>query len=76
MIGDRPLPVLSLFRFRCPLMEAFCQTCQASICVHLYENVDMRAKMGAVGRKLIESKYCTNVTGGKIVHLLKGLTKD
>jgi len=42
----------------------------------LYENVDMRAKMGAGGRKLIESKYCTNVTGAKMVQLLKGLTKD
>lgn len=42
----------------------------------LYENVDMRAKMGAGGRKLIESKYCTNVTAGKITQLLTGLTKD
>lgn len=41
----------------------------------LYKNEDMRAKMGAVGRKLIESKYCTNVTGVKIVDLLKGLIK-
>ena len=37
---------------------------------------DMRAKMGAGGRKLIESKYCTNVTAGKITQLLTGLTKD
>ena len=42
----------------------------------LYKNVDMRAKMGAVGRKLIESKYCTNVTGGKMARLIRGLTKD
>jgi len=42
----------------------------------LYENIDMRVKMGQVGRKLIESKYCTNVTGGKITQLLTGLTKD
>ena len=37
----------------------------------LYENVEMRAKMGAVGRKLIESKYCTNITGAKIASLIK-----
>ena len=42
----------------------------------LYKNVDMRAKMGAVGRKLIESKYCINVTGVKMAHLLRGLIKD
>ena len=41
----------------------------------LYKNVDMRAKMGADGRKLIESKYCTNVTGFKMADLLKGLIK-
>ena len=42
----------------------------------LYKNVAMRAKMGADGRKLIESKYCTNVTGVKITQLLTGLTKE
>jgi glycosyltransferase involved in cell wall biosynthesis len=42
----------------------------------LYFNKDLRAKMGAAGRKLIESKYCTNVTGVKITQLLTGLTKD
>ena len=41
----------------------------------LYKNEDMRAKMGAVGRKLIETKYCTNVTGVKMVDLLKGPIK-
>jgi len=42
----------------------------------LYRNVDMRAKMGGVGRKLIENKYCINVTGDKLVRLLTGLVKD
>jgi glycosyltransferase involved in cell wall biosynthesis len=42
----------------------------------LYKNVDMRAKMGGAGRKLIENKYCINVTGDKLVRLLTGLVKD
>ena len=42
----------------------------------LYKNLDMRVKMGASGRKLVESKYCTDFTGGKVANLFTGLTKD
>jgi glycosyltransferase involved in cell wall biosynthesis len=42
----------------------------------LYKDVDIRNKMGKFGRKIVENKYCTNVTESKLIHLLTEVTNN
>jgi len=43
--------------------------------VYLLKNPSERSRMGAAGRKLVEAKYCTDVTGPMLLGVLRAASK-
>ena len=42
----------------------------------LIKDVELRRQMGKEGRKLVEQKYCTDITGDKMVHIFNNLINN